>query len=116
MKRWFRILASVGLVVALAAPAFAQVSQEDLDRASRQLDQVRQEADALAVRYGEAWARSAELEDQVASLEQAVTNSRVEVSLATRRVQDRAVQMYMNASGSDMFALMVMDGGVSPGY
>ncbi|GBD85055.1 L-Ala--D-Glu endopeptidase precursor [bacterium BMS3Abin02] len=116
MRRWVRIAATVILLVGLAAPAFAEVEQEDLDGAARQLEQLRREAEVLAVQYGDAWARSAELEDQVASLEQMVASSRVEVSLATRKVQDRAVQMYMNARGSEMFALMVLDGGVSPEY
>ncbi|NOY57287.1 MAG: M23 family metallopeptidase [Actinobacteria bacterium] len=116
MRHRLRIAAAVILVVALAAPALAEVNQEDLDRAARQLDQLRREADVLAVQYGDAWAKSSELEDQVASLEQMVASSRVEVNLATRKVQDRAVQMYMNARGSDMFALMVLDGGVSPEY
>jgi murein DD-endopeptidase MepM/ murein hydrolase activator NlpD len=111
-----RIMAVVALILALAVPAFAEVSQDDVDTAARNLEQLRSEADALVARYEDAWARSAQLEDQVQALTELVADTQIEVGAASRQVQERAIEMYMTGANSEMFAMLMLDGGVSAGY
>ncbi|MFZ0492974.1 MAG: hypothetical protein WAM81_07215, partial [Acidimicrobiia bacterium] len=115
MKGLLRSGAVLALILALAAPAFAEVSQDDVDSAARQLEQLRQQSDALVAQYEDAWAKSELLADQIQSLTDLVATSQVDIGIAEHRVQDRAVEMYMNATGSEIFTAYVLSGGPGAG-
>jgi murein DD-endopeptidase MepM/ murein hydrolase activator NlpD len=115
MNRALRLGAVLVVVLALAAPAGADVTQQDVDSAANQLEQLRREADALVARYEDAWAKSAQLEDQVQALTELVATSQIDVGIAEHRLQERAVEMYMGGTASEMFAAILLGGGVGAG-
>jgi murein DD-endopeptidase MepM/ murein hydrolase activator NlpD len=113
MKGLLRAGAVLTLIVALATPAFAEVSQDDVDQAARRLQQLRQQSDTLVAQYEDAWARSELLTDQIQSLTDLVTNSQVGIGIAEGKVEDRAVEMYMNGTGTEIFTAFLLSGGGS---
>jgi murein DD-endopeptidase MepM/ murein hydrolase activator NlpD len=115
MRRLLKSGAVLVLILVLAAPALAEVSQDDVDSAARKLEQLRQQSDALVAQYEDAWARSELLADQVQSLTDLVSTSQVDIGIAERRLQDRAVEMYMNGTGSEIFTAYVLSGGPGAG-
>ncbi len=115
MKGLLRSVAVLLLVLALAVPALAEVSQDDVDSAARKLDQLRQQSDALVAQYEDAWASSELLADQIQALTDLVSTSQVDIGIAEHKVQDRAVEMYMNGTGSEIFTAYVLSGGPGAG-
>jgi murein DD-endopeptidase MepM/ murein hydrolase activator NlpD len=115
MKGLLRSGAVLVLIVALAVPALAEVSQDDVDSAARRLEQLRQQSDALVAQYEDAWAKSELLADQIRSLTDLVSTSQVDIGIAQQKVQDRAVEMYMNGTGSEIFTAYVLSAGPGAG-
>ncbi len=115
MRLPLRVGAIIVLVLSFALPAFADVSQEDVDGAASRLQQLRERADALVARYEDAWAQSEQLADQIESLTGLVADSQVNIGIAEREVQDRAVEMYMSGTGSELFTAFLLGGGVNAG-
>lgn len=114
--RRIRLVGVVLLIALIAAPALADVTDSQVSEAEATLRTARIEADTLNARYEEAWARSAQLEDQVETLRSAIAESQIDLAAKKRAVQQRAVEMYMDATGPTMFALFILDAGVSPRY
>lgn len=115
MKRLLRVAAVFSMVLLVATPALAEVSQNDVDRAAQQLEELRQKSDALVAQYEEAWASSELLQDHVRSLTDLVAGSQVDIGVAQQKVQDRAVEMYMNGTGGEMFTAFLLSGGSGAG-
>ncbi len=91
----------VGLVVlALAVPAWADVTKDDVDQARQRLDQAQTEATELAGRLEAAYQRQIGLEDQISQLTDGLARTQSRLVTAHADVQKLAVQMYIGASTS----------------
>ncbi len=120
MRIWLRFLATLTVLALLAVPALGQVRPEDIAEAEAELAALRLETDQLAVQYEAAFSRSAELETQVAGLEAAIQESQIVLATTRQLVRERAVEMYIESSISQISLLFVedLDGGfeVALGY
>lgn len=104
-----RRLLGVLLVLLLAAPALAQVTDDDLEEARQRMSDARSRADSLASRLEEAYVRQLLLDEEIAALTEATDRTRARLTAAEAAVEDLAVQMYMGASSS--VSLVVLLGG-----
>jgi murein DD-endopeptidase MepM/ murein hydrolase activator NlpD len=95
------------LVVGLGFPAIAQVSEGDVRRARSELERVLGEARELGEQVEEAWARQVELEDEIETLGQSISNTRLRLREVEQRLEVLAVELYMATStGISMTMLM----------
>ncbi len=108
-----RRLLGVLVVVLLALPALAQVTDDDLDEARERLSEARARADSLAMRLEEAYVRQLTLEEEVATLTEAMERTRARLTAAEVAVEELAVQMYMGASSSVSLAVLLGGGSES---
>jgi murein DD-endopeptidase MepM/ murein hydrolase activator NlpD len=76
---------------------------------------LREQSDQLVAQYEEAWAASEVLGDHVQNLTDLIAGSQVEIGLAQKKVQERAVEMYMNGTGSEVFTAFLLSGGDGAG-
>lgn len=97
MKSLSKTLAVV-LVLVLALPAIAQVSDEDIDRARREVNAILADSEALGIEVQEAWARQFSLEKEITDLSSSIEVARVKISDAEQRLQEVAVEMYMGST------------------
>lgn len=104
-----RRLLAVVLLLLLGAPAFAQVTTEDLDEAERRMQEAQARADSLARQLEEAYVRQIQLDDEISGLTRAMEQNQVRLEEAQAAVQDLAVEMYVGASSS--VSLVVLLGG-----
>ena len=96
MKRIARILAGA-LVIAMAAPAIAQVTDDDIDSARRAVNNIVADSQELGDAVQLAWARQAELEDEISSLKASIEFARIELVETEERLEEVAVELYMGS-------------------
>ncbi|HLV90922.1 MAG TPA: peptidoglycan DD-metalloendopeptidase family protein [Acidimicrobiia bacterium] len=94
VTRW--LLAFV--VLAVTVPAVAQVTEDDIARARREMQRVMAEAEELDEQVQAAWARQVELEYEVGRLEEAIAHATTQLADARDRLEDVSVEMYMAAA------------------
>jgi len=99
LTRASRILVAL-LIVGLALPASAQVTDEDIDRARDELDAALADSEALGIEVQEAWARQFALEKEIADLERSIELARVKIAETEARLEEVAVEMYMGTARS----------------
>lgn len=97
MNRIARTLAAL-LVVAVAAPAIAQVTDEDLDRARAEVNRIASESQELGDAVQAAWARQLELEYEIDSLESSIEFARLQLVETEARLEEVAVELYMGSA------------------
>ena len=114
MRPLLRLLGALLVVALLAVPAIGQVTPQDIAEAEAELAALRTETDQLALQYEAAIVRSAQLETQVATLEQATLDSQIQLGETRRLVRERAVEMYIESSTAQISLLFVedLDGGI----
>ena len=88
------------LVVSLALPAYAQVTDEQVDRARDEVNAILADSEALGAQVQEAWARQFALEREIAGLEASIELARVKIAETEARLEEVAVEMYMGSAGS----------------
>jgi murein DD-endopeptidase MepM/ murein hydrolase activator NlpD len=105
------------LALVVAVPAFAQVTNEDIDRARREVNRIVAESDELGAAIQDTWARQAELEAEIAELEASIEYAHVQLAELQGRVEEVAVEMYMGStSASNLTALLAAtEGGAGAG-
>jgi murein DD-endopeptidase MepM/ murein hydrolase activator NlpD len=89
---------SLVLVVTLAVPAVGQVTEEDIDRAREEVNQMLSEFDGLTAEIEEAWARQFALEKEVADLTASIDLAKVKIADAEQRLEEVAVELYMGST------------------
>lgn len=116
MRRTARTISAM-LALVVAVPAFAQVTNEDIDRARREVNRIVAESDELGAAIQDTWARQAELETEIAELEASIEYAHVQLAELQGRVEEVAVEMYMGStSASNLTALLAAtEGGVGAG-
>ena len=101
-----RFLAAT-MVLGLAMPAIAAVTDEDLRRAGEEIDRIMGEAQELGDEVQAAWARQLQLEAEIKGLEESINHAQLRLTDTERRLEVVAVEMYMaTASGVSMSILM----------
>lgn len=86
------------LVMALAVPALAQVTDEDIDRARREVNQVMADSQALGDEVQAAWARQFALDKEISDLGASIELARVQIAETEKKLEDVAVELYMGSS------------------
>lgn len=84
----------------LAVPVMAQVTDDDVDRARREVNEMLAESQALGEEVQAALARQFTLEKEIADLTASVELARVKIADTEERVEEVAVEMYMDSSTS----------------
>jgi peptidoglycan LD-endopeptidase LytH len=97
VKRLASTFASL-LVIAMAMPAIGQVTDEDIDRARREVNELMSDSQALGMEVQDAWARQFALEKEISDLTSSIEVARVKIGDAERRLEEVAVEMYMGSS------------------
>jgi murein DD-endopeptidase MepM/ murein hydrolase activator NlpD len=88
------------LVVTLALPAYAQVTDEDIERARDEVNAVLADSEALGIQVQEAWARQFALEKEISDLESSIELAHVKIAETEARLEEVAVEMYMGSARS----------------
>jgi murein DD-endopeptidase MepM/ murein hydrolase activator NlpD len=114
VKALLRVLGALLVVALVAGPAVGQVTPQDIADSEAELEALRAETNELAIQYEAAVARSAQLEDQVARLEAATQDSQIKLGVTRQLVRERAVEMYIESSTTQISLLFVedLDGGI----
>lgn len=105
MNRIARTLAAL-LVVAVAAPAIAQVSDEDIDRAREEVNRIVSESQELGDAVQEAWGRQLELDHEIASLESSIEFAQLQLVETQVRLEEVAVELYMGSASVGSFSVL----------
>ena len=104
-----RLLGAVFVIGLVAAPAFGQVTEDDLTAAELEVATTRAELEVLAVELENATVRTIELEVELDRLNRSVLETQVQVATALERLQERAVALY-TASTSNRVSLLFFSG------
>lgn len=102
------------LVFSLALPAYAEVTDEDIDRARAEVNAVLADSEALGIQVQEAWARQFALEREIGDLKASIELARVKIAETEARLEEVAVEMYMGSARSA--SLQVLFSGETEDY
>ena len=114
MSRITRIFTSL-LAMALALPALAQVSDDDIDRARREVDEIMSEAQVLGDEVQEAWGRQFALEREITDLGASIEVARAKIAETETKLEEVAVEMYMGSSSVASIQVLFSAAGESYG-
>ena len=105
MKQLVRILSGV-LVVLVAIPAFAQVTDEDIDRARREVNRITDESAELGEAVIAAYGRQAALDKEIADLGQSIEFAQTRIGETEERLEDLAVELYMGSTSGSSLSML----------
>jgi murein DD-endopeptidase MepM/ murein hydrolase activator NlpD len=97
MSRTIRIFIPL-LAMSLALPAFAQVTDDDIDRARREVDEIMADAQALGDQVQQAWGRQFALDKEITDLGSSIEVARARIAETEKKLEEVAVEMYMGSS------------------
>jgi len=84
--------------MALALPAIAQVTDEEIDRARGEVNEIMAEAQALGDEVQDAWAHQFALDREITDLTASIELARVKIVETEKKLEEVAVEMYMGSS------------------
>jgi len=97
---------AIALVVVLALPASAQVSDDQVDRAREEVNRITDESAELGQAVIDAYAQQAELDSEIEDLRSSIEFAQIEMSEAEDRLEELAVELYMGStSGASLTVL-----------
>jgi murein DD-endopeptidase MepM/ murein hydrolase activator NlpD len=105
MRKLARLLSAL-LIAALAAPASAQVTDEDIDRAREQVNRLTEESSELGQAVIDAYGRQAALDAQIEDLESSIEYARIKIGETEARLQDLAVELYMGSTSGTSLSVL----------
>src|SRR5690606_39988175 len=94
-----RVLAAV-LMMLLPVPAYAAVTEADIERAEQRMREAQARADSLARQLEDAYVRQVQLEDEIANLTSAIERTQVRLEEAEAEVGKLAVEMGIGHTAS----------------
>jgi murein DD-endopeptidase MepM/ murein hydrolase activator NlpD len=97
MSRTIRILIAL-LAMSLALPAIAQVTDDDIDRARREVDAIMSDAQVLGDEVQEAWGRQFALDREISDLGASIELARAKIAETEEKLEEVAIEMYMGSS------------------
>lgn len=106
MRYSARLLSGL-LVLALAVPAVAQVTDEQVQRARDEVNALVSESASLGVKVEEAYARQFALEHEISQLQDSIEFARVRLTELEASLEEVAVELYIgSASAGQLLALI----------
>jgi len=105
VKRVARTLIAL-LVLVLALPAIAQVTDDDIDRARREVNEMLAESQELGEEVQAAWSRQFALEKEINDITASVELSQVKIAETEKKLEEVAVEMYMGTSTASSVRLL----------
>ncbi len=100
---------AVLLVLTLAMPAAAAVSDEEIERARDEVNAMLAESEALGIQVQDAWAHQFALEHEIQDLNSSIDMAKVQIAEIEERLQDVAVEMYMGSTSSASLQVLFSD-------
>ncbi len=100
------------LIVAIAIPAVAQVTDDDLRRARLEVERILTDSQTLSDQIQASWARQYELTDEIESLQSSMAHAQLRLVEIQARLEKVAVEMYMSsATGASIMAMFKVGSG-----
>ncbi len=97
MKKLARLFSGL-LVLVLAVPAIAQVTDEDIDRARQEVNRIVAESAELGEQVIDAYGRQASLDREIEDLRASIDFAEGQIGDTEARLEDLAVQLYMGST------------------
>ena len=109
MNRFARIVAALSLL-GIAVPALAAVTDADIKRARDEVNRIVAESQVLGDAVQNAYARQAELENEILNLESSIEFAHIQLRETQQRLEEVAVELYMGStSGVSLTVLFRAD-------
>lgn len=105
MNRLVKIAAAL-LVLTLAVPAAAEVSDEQIQRAREEVNALVSESADLGEQVQAAYARQFALENEIVELEESIEFARIKLTEIEARVEEVAVELYMGSSTATSLSVL----------
>jgi murein DD-endopeptidase MepM/ murein hydrolase activator NlpD len=105
MKRLLRLLSGL-LVIAVAAPALAQVTDEDIDRARAEVNRLTDKSAQLGQEVIDAYGRQSSLNSEIEQLQSSIEFAKVRLTETEARLQDVAVELYMGSTSGTSLSVL----------
>ena len=105
MNRITRILAAL-VVIVIAAPAIAQVTDEAVDSARAEVNEIVSESQDLGEAVQEAWSRQYELEYEISQLKVSIDFAQIQLTETEQRLEEVAVELYMGSTSVASLAVL----------
>lgn len=106
MTRIYRTIVGL-LVLSLAVPAVAQVTDEQVDRARNEVNKLVAESADVGAQVDAAYALQYALESEIAKLNESIEFARVKLEEVESRLEEVAVEMYMGSSTTASLAILL---------
>ena len=94
------------MVVGLAVPAVAAVTDEDIDRARSEVNRIVSDSQELGDAVQAGWARKAELENEISTLQSSIEFAQVQLGETQDRLEQVAVELYMGSTSGASVAML----------
>lgn len=107
MNRFVRIVAGL-LVVGMAVPAVAAVTDADIDRARDEVNRIVSESQELGDAVQAAYARQAELENEIQSLESSIEFAQIQLRETQKRLEEVAVELYIGSTSGVSISVLFL--------
>lgn len=109
MKKLLRLLSGL-LVIALAAPAVAQVTDEDIDNARAEVNRITEQSAQLGQEVIDAYGRQLSLNSEIEQLESSIEFAKGRLTETQARLQDVAVELYMGSTSGTSLSVLFSAG------
>jgi murein DD-endopeptidase MepM/ murein hydrolase activator NlpD len=105
MKKLFRTLTG-RLVLGIALPAFAQVTDDDIDRARAEVNRLTEDSAQLGQEVIEAYGRQAALNSEIEGLRSSIDFAEVRMTETQDRLESLAVELYMGSTSGRSLSVL----------
>ena len=105
MNSLARILSAV-LIASLALPAYAQVTDDDIDRARREVNRLTEESAELGQEVIDAYGRQSALDSEITQLRESIEFAETRMAEAEERLEDLAVELYMGSTSGNNLSVL----------
>jgi murein DD-endopeptidase MepM/ murein hydrolase activator NlpD len=105
MKKLFRTLTGL-LVLGIALPAFAQVTDDDIDRARAEVNRLTEDSAQLGQEVIEAYGRQAALNSEIEGLRSSIDFAEVRMTETQDRLESLAVELYMGSTSGRSLSVL----------